>query len=490
MNAANILYQNIEAGRGSKVAVLCRDKAWTYQELVDLTGSVGNGLSCLGIDRENRVALLMVDAPELMAAFYGTMSIGAVPTLLNTTLLPADYELLVNQSRAKAIFVSANLFHLIEPVLRHCPGLRHVICVAVQLTPVEVSPDEPAFWLYSSGSTGRPKAVVHLHRAIPYICEHFGQQILGLRETDVCFSSAKLYHSYGLDNSLCYPIFSGASIVLWDRPPFPTAMFELIERFHVTVFFSTPVLFVGMMALSETQRDYDLRWLRFCVSAGEVLPASTFERWKERYGLEILDGIGCTEMVVSFISNALGHCVPGSSGKVVPGYRVKIADEAGLPVPVGQVGDLWVSGRSSAKEYWLDRDRTQRTMRGEWVVTGDKYRQDHGGYFWYVGRCDDVVKINGVWVSPLELESILKQHPAVAECAVVVVPDVNELPQVKAYVVLTSDVKPSTQLSLQLRNFVRERSPQHYPRMFDFVESLPRTATGKIKRYQLRELTR
>jgi benzoate-CoA ligase len=266
-------------------------------------------------------------------------------------------------------------------------------------------------------------------------------------------------------------------------------MFELISCFRVTVFFATPALFVGMLALPEVEKRYDLSTLRFCVSAGEALPASTFGRWKERYGLEILDGIGSTEMLSAFISNTQGHCVAGSSGRVVPGYRIRIVDETGAPVPAGEVGDLWVSGGSSAAGYWLDRARCQQTMRGEWVVTGDKFREDQQGYFWHLGRRDDMLKVNGIWVSPLELEEILKEHPLVGECAVVDVRDADGLTQVKAFLVLKGDGKPSPELSLQLRNFVRERSPQHYPRIFEFVEFLPKTATGKIKRFQLRELT-
>jgi benzoate-CoA ligase family protein len=501
-NVANVLYQNIAAGRENRTAIFSAEAAWTFGELVRLASRVGNALRKLGVERENRVALLLVDGPEFVASFYGAIAIGAVPVPLNTSLTPADYEFLLNHSRARVAIVGTTLAYLIEPIRSRCLQLQQVVLVgglrpwscldwqawtaeaSSELALVEVSPDEPAFWLYSSGSTGRLKAVVHLHRAIPFTCRHYAQQVLELGESDLCFSAAKLFHAYGLGNGMNFPLFVGASTVLWHGSTLPEALFELINRFHPTIFFATPALFVRML---EVEKKYDLSSLRFCVSAGEALPATTFERWRDRFGVEIVDGIGSTEMLHIFVSNWPGRCVAGSSGQVVPGYQARIVDENGAPVSPGKVGDLWVSGESSAIGYWHDRARTQTTMRGEWVVTGDKYFQDEGGYFWYQGRSDDMLKVNGVWVSPIELENILNECPAVAECAVIGLRDEDELVQVKAFVVLQPGVERSTALVRELQKFVRLRAPQRYPRMFEFVESLPKTATGKIKRCQLRE---
>jgi len=504
-NVANVLYQNIVAGRENKTAIFSAEAKWTFGQLVHLTSRVGNALKDLGVERENRVALLLVDGPELVASFYGTMAIGAVPVPINTSLLAADYEFFLNHSRARVVIVSAMLAYLIEPIRSQCFQLQHVVLVggsrtweaidwetwtaqaSQDLLPVETSPDEPAFWLCSSGSTGRLKAVVHLHRAIPFTCRRYAQEVLGLCDSDICFSAAKLFHAYGLGNGMSFPLFFGASSVLWHGSTLPEALFELISHFHPTIFFATPALFVRMLVMPEAGNKYDLSSLRLCVSAGEALPAMTFERWRDRFGVEIVDGIGSTEMLHIFISNRPGRCVAGSSGQIVPGYQAKVVDESGAPVSSGEVGDLWVSGESSAIGYWHDQVRTHATMRGEWVVTGDKYCQDREGYFWYQGRSDDMLKVSGVWVSPIELENILNEHPAVAECAVIGVRDQDELVQVKAFVVLKAGVERSEGLVRQLQKFVRLRAPQRYPRMFEFVESLPKTATGKIKRFQLRE---
>jgi benzoate-CoA ligase len=502
-NIASVLYQSIAAGRENKTAVFSADMTLTFGELVHLASRVGNALKNLDVERENRVALLLVDGPELVASFYGAMAIGAVPVPLNTSLTPADYEFLFNHSRAKVAIVNASLAYLIEPIRSQCLHLRQIVLVggsrswhavdwqtwtaeaSPDLALAEVSPDEPAFWLYSSGSTGRLKAVIHLHRAIPVTCRQYAQQVLELGDSDICFSAAKLFHAYGLGNGMNFPIFVGASTVLWHGSTLPEALFELISRFHPTVFFATPALFVRML---EVEKKYDLSSLRFCVSAGEALPASTFARWRDRFGVEIVDGIGSTEMLHIFVSNWPGRCVAGSSGQIVPGYRAKVVDETGAPVASGEVGDLWVSGESSAIGYWHDRARTQATMRGEWVVTGDKYFCDDQGYFWYQGRSDDMLKVNGVWVSPIELENILNDCPAVAECAVIGIRDEDELVQVKAFVVLQPGVEGSAGLVRELQKFVRLRAPQRYPRIFEFVESLPKTATGKIKRFQLRQV--
>jgi benzoate-CoA ligase family protein len=504
-NVANLLFNNLSAGRQDRTAIVTNDSLWSYQRIAELTCQVGNALGHLGVERENRVALLLVDGPELVASFFGAAAIGAIPVPLNTSLLASDLHFLLNHSRAKLLIVDGALFHLVDNIRRSCPHLRQVITVgekktdtlpwndwlrgsAAELIPIEVSPDEPAFWLYSSGSTGRQKGVVHRHRSVAVTCHRYADQILSLNEADICFSAAKLFHAYGLGNGMTFPFSVGGSSLLWSGPPLPEMLFELISKFRPTVFFATPALYVAMLSIAGTRRDYDLSSLRCCVSAGEALPAPTLEKWRDRFGLEIIDGIGSTEMLHIFVSNRAGAVVPGSSGRIVPGYTAKLVDENGDTVPPGEVGDLWVKGESSFSGYWLDRERTQKTLIGEWVVTGDKYCQDAEGCFWYQGRSDDMLKVNAVWVSPIELETILSQHPVVAECAVVGVRDEHSLLQVKAFVVLKPGADRLNPPVLELRAFMKQRAPQRYPRWFEFVDALPKTATGKVKRFELREI--
>jgi benzoate-CoA ligase family protein len=504
-NVANVLFQNIIAGRQSRTAIITSDSIWTYQQLVQLSSQVGNGLRHFGVERENRVALLLHDGPELVASFYGAVAIGAVPVPLNTSLLASDYEFLLQHCRAKVLIVGGALAFLVEHIRERCPDLQEIIFVggehddqltweewvrgaAPELVPVDVSPDEPAFWLYSSGSTGRQKGVVHLHRAVPATCRLYAQQVLGLNESDICFSAAKLFHAYGLGNGMNFPFFVGGSAILWPGQTLPEMLFDLIQRFHPTVFFATPAHFVAMLEVANSRPTYDLSSLRFCISAGEALPATTLTRWLDRFGLEIIDGIGSTEMLHIFISNHPEQIVPGSSGRVVPGYEAKIVDESRKVLPAGEIGDLWVKGESSFLGYWQDRARTQMTLIGDWVVTGDKYSQDEEGFFWYQGRSDDMLKVNGVWVSPLELERLLIQHPAVVECAVVGVRDQHDLVQVKAFVVLKPEVDRQHPPVRELQAFMKQKAPQRYPRLFEFLDALPKTATGKVKRFELREL--
>jgi benzoate-CoA ligase len=505
-NAAKILFEDRSAKRENKAALLTSEKTLTYGELAGLAQRVASGLRGMEIERENRVAILMPDSAEMVAAFFGTMAIGAVPVPLNTNLLPADYKFFLTHSRAKVLIVSDRLIFLVQPVIADCPDLKHIIVTGSGSAPAEgaavqwsaflgaedpsfsvaqTHPDEPAFWLYTSGSTRSARAVVHCHGNVLFSCQSYGEQVLKLEESDICFSAAKMFHAYGLGNSVSFPVNAGATTVLWHGPPLAEALLEQIEEFRATVFFGTPAVFVSMLS-SAGVRKCDLSSLRVCVSAGEALPADTYEKFKSEFGLEIVDGIGSTELLHIFISNRPGSTRAGSSGQVVPGYKAKVLNESGEIAPKGEVGDLWVSGGSSALGYHLDKLRTQAVFRGEWVVTGDKYIEDADGTFWFQGRADDMLKINGLWVSPFELEDQLLQHPAVQECAVVGTPDANGLLQSKAFVVPKSGFEPSGELARELQGFLKQRLPQRYPRSFEFLQQLPRTATGKIQRFRLR----
>jgi benzoate-CoA ligase len=422
---------------------------------------------------------------------------------------PADYEYFLNDSRAKVAVVSGPLYKLIEPVRANCRYLQHVVVVAGDgaagapgtldwktwvdaassaLDPADTSPDDIAFWLYSSGSTGFPKGAVHLQHDIAVTIENYARGVLAMTADDLCFSGSKLFHAYGLGNNMTFPYGVGASTVLFPGRPTPDALFEIITRARPTLFFSVPTMYAAMLAVPEAETKYDLRSVRLCVSAAEPLPAEIYRQWKERFGVEILDGIGSTEMLHIFISNYPGRVKAGSSGQLVPGYGAKLANENGTEVPAGEIGDLLISGDSAAPFYWNKHAKSTHTMRGEWMFTGDKYHVDVDGYYWYDGRSDDMLKVGGAWVSPIEVESALIEHPAVLESAVVGVKDEAGLVKTKAFVVLKDGVPESPELVRELQEFVKGRiAPYKYPRTIECVRDLPKTVTGKIQRYKLRQ---
>jgi benzoate-CoA ligase len=505
-NASAVLDENLAAGRGGKVAIHMGDQTYTYQQLSELANRTGNALSALGVGQEQRVLMLLLDTPQFPATFFGAIKIGAVPIPTNTVMQPADYEYFLNDSRAKVAVVSGPLYHLIEPIRARCPHLKHVVVVggdgapgtldwqtwvdaaSPALDPADTSPDDIAFWLYSSGSTGFPKGAVHLQHDIAVTIENYACGVLNLTENDLCFSGSKLFHAYGLGNNMTFPYGVGASTVLFPGRPTPEALFETITRFRPTLFFSVPTMYAAMLAVPDAAQKYDLRSVRLCVSAAEALPAEIYRQWKEMFGLEILDGIGSTELLHIFISNSPGRVKPGSSGQVVPGYRARLTDENGLDVPRGEIGDLLVSGDSAAPFYWNKHAKSKHTMRGEWVFTGDKYHVDADGYYWYDGRSDDMLKVGGAWVSPIEVESALIEHPAVLESAVVGAKDEAGLVKTKAFVVLQEGHQGSSQLAAELQEFVKGRiAPYKYPRSIEFAKDLPKTVTGKIQRYKLRQ---
>jgi len=357
-----------------------------------------------------------------------------------------------------------------------------------ELDAATTTKDDVAFWLYTSGTTGTPKAAVHLHHDMVVCCEGFGRHVLEISPDDRCFSVARLFFAYGLGNALYFPFHVGASTVLSPRRPEPVKVFEILTRERPTLFFAVPTAFATMLQVADAERTYDLRSVRLCLSAGEPLPKPIYERWLERFKLEILDGIGSTELCHTFIANRRGQVRPGSSGTLVPGYDARVVDDQSRDVSPGEVGNLLVKGDSACAGYWNQHERSLQTFVGEWVRTGDKYRREPDGSFWYAGRADDMLKVSGMWVSPAEVESALAEHPAVVEAGVVGAADRDELVKPLAFVVLAAGHPPTPALEDELKAFVKQRLAVYkYPRWIVFVGELPKTATGKIQRFRLRE---
>jgi benzoate-CoA ligase family protein len=513
-NAASaILDRNIEEGRGAKTAIYYGDQSYTYAQVAEMANRVGNGLLTLGVDMEQRIALIALDSPEFAASFFGTIKMGAVPIPINTMLRPADYIYILNDSRARVLIIHATLWQTLQEALPQLKYLRHVVIIqntdapsvvpggrlatydfatwiantSPNLEAAETSKDDSAFWLYSSGSTGFPKGCVHLQHDMLYCTEYYAKPILNINENDITFSAAKLYFAYGLGNNLYFPFSVGARAVYYPGRPLAEDMFKVIEHYRPTIFFGVPTLYASMLALPDVEKRFDLSSLRACVSAGEALPADILQRWEKAFHVPILDGIGSTEILHIFISNRIGAIKPGSTGLLVPGYEATITDESGLPVQQGDIGNLLISGDSTAAYYWNKHEKTKATFSGQWIHTGDKYYQDEEGYFWYCGRSDDMLKVGGQWVSPVEVENTLIAHPAVLEAAVVGIMDEENLVKPKAYVVLKPGIEPSGALAEELKTFVKQKlAPFKYPRFLDFVPELPKTATGKIQRFLLR----
>ncbi len=506
-NAASFFVdRNVQEGRGEHTAFRCEGGSVTYAQVQRDVNRVGNALRELGLQKEQRVLLLQLDTPDFVSSFFGVVKIGAVPVPVNTLMRSQDYLYFLNDTRAPAAIVSQALLPELEKVRHQAPNLRHVIIVgeadpphqsfkdwiapaSPRLEAADTSRADMAFWLYSSGSTGFPKGAVHRHRDMVVCSDTYALQVLGIHETDRCFSAAKLFFAYGLGNAMYFPMRVGAEAVLLPSRPTAEAVFETIDRSMPTLFFGVPTLYAAMLQVNDAATKYDTSSLRLCVSAGESLPADLFRRWKDRIGVEILDGIGTTEVLHIFISNRAGNVKPGSTGLPVPGYEAVITDEAGRPVQPGEVGNLRVRGDSIMAYYWDQPEKTNAALVGDWIVTGDKYYQDPDGYFWYCGRADDMLKVGGIWVSPVEIENTLIAHPAVLEAAVIGKEDEDRLAKPKAFVVLKDPPQSPGALAIELQAFVKERiAPYKYPRWIEFVPELPKTATGKLQRYRLREI--
>ena len=518
--AANLLEINL--ARAGRTAYVDDYGSLSYGQLDEQVRRMAGLLAGLGLRQEERVLLLMHDTSHWPVAFLGCLYAGVVPVAVNTLLTADDYAYMLHHSRARAALVSAELL----PVLDEAIGRRGAGAAGNQLAHLVVSHadeatgngrapgaptssivslddalasheplakavashgDDPAFWLYSSGSTGRPKGTVHTHANLWWTAELFGKPVLGLTEEDVCFSAAKLYFAYGLGNALTFPLSVGASVVLMSERPTPDAVFRRWTERKPTVFFGAPTGFAGMLA-SPRLPSREAVALRMCSSAGEALPAEIGQRFSDRFGCEIIDGIGSTEMLHVYVSNRPGDVRYGTTGRPVDGYEIELRGEDGRPVAAGEVGDLYVKGPSAALMYWSNRDKSRETFQGAWTRSGDKYTCDADGYYTYAGRSDDMLKVSGIYVSPFEVEATLMQHPAVLESAVIGKEDQDGLTKTKAYVVLKDGMQATTE---ELQAFVKQRlAPYKYPRFVEFVEELPKTATGKIQRFRLRERER
>jgi benzoate-CoA ligase family protein len=515
--ATHFVDRNVQEGRGAKVAIECGDEQVTYQQLLENTNRVGDALLALGVRAEERVLLLLLDTPEFLYSFFGAIKIGAVAVPVNTQAKLQDYEYILNDCRARVALVS-------EPLLSHLQSipnekLRYLQEIVVsevkqdplsqgrrshnhhslqnlmasaspELSAAHTSKDEPAFWLYSSGSTGASKGCVHLHHDMVVCCELYAKGILQMKESDRCFSVARLFFAYGLGNAGYFPLGCGATTILSPVRPVPATIYADIERYRPTLFFSVPTNFAALLAHHrEDAREFNFSSVRHAISAGESLPAPLFHRFKERFGIEILDSLGSTETLQMVIANRPGEARPGSSGKIIPGYEARIVDERGNAVAPNEIGDLLIKGDSTCSGYWNKHEKTKETFVGDWFRTGDKYFQDEEGYFWYAGRSNDVFKVHGLWLSPAEVESVLIEHPAVREAAVVAREDQDGLTKAAAYVVLNAEFTPSEELSNELQELVGQRIGGYKrPRWIEFLSEIPKTATGKLQRFKLREL--
>ena len=506
LNFADHLIQ-LNAARGDKIAYVDDGGELSYAALEHGLRRFASVLAELGIQREDRVLLCALDSSEWPVAFLGCLYAGVVPVAVNTLLGAADYAYMIDHCRARAVITSGPLLATLQGAIEQSTTQPQTVIVtgidempdtgvlslvdrvaAAQpaAAPADTHRDEIAFWLYSSGSTGRPKGTAHTHGNLFATNASYGKHVLKLREDDVTFSAAKLFFAYGLGNGLTFPLSAGATVVLMAERPTPEAVFKRLTELKPTVFFGVPTLYAGMLAAALPDRS-DTR-LRLCTSAGEALPREIGERFSAHFGAPVLDGIGSTEMLHIFLSNQEEALRYGSSGHVVPGYELQLLDDAGNPVADGEVGDLYVKGDSAALMYWQDRTRSRATFLGPWTRTGDKYVRDAEGWYTYSGRSDDMLKVSGQYVSPFEVESCLIEHEQVLEAAMIGITDDNGLTRTKAFVVLCEGIEASDNLAVEIKNFVKERlAPHKYPRRIEFIDTLPKTPTGKIQRFKLRE---
>ncbi len=492
--AVPFIDRHLAEARGAKPAIRTLHETVTYAELAERVNRAGNALLAQGLRPGDRLLMVVKDCPAFFYLFWGAIKAGIVAVPPNTLLRAADYAYMFEDSGCRLVVYSSEFAGEVEPAAQEAAVkamtvdafMADMAKASDRLAPHLAAPDDDCFWLYSSGSTGRPKGAVHLQRDMVVTSELYGVRVLGVTETDISFSAAKLFFAYGLGNGMTFPLWTGGTAILDDRRPTPDTTFEIIETFKPTLYYGVPSLYAAqLVALDKGRRD--LSSVRACVSAGEAQPADMFRRWKEKTGTPILDGIGSTEALHIFIGNSLADHKPGTSGKPVPGYDARILDEDGRPVATGDSGRLWIRGESTAKYYWNKPEKTAETMVDGWLNTGDTYRQDDDGYFIYDGRSDDMLKVGGIWCSPVEIESCLIGHSAVLEVAIVGHADENELVKPKAFVVLKQAGSGGPQLTEELMAVCKTTlAPYKYPRWVEYVTELPKTATGKIQRFKLR----
>ncbi|WP_227935178.1 benzoate-CoA ligase family protein [Alkalihalobacillus deserti] len=506
--ASRFIEDNVRKGLGNKVAIIFDDEQLTYNDLLRRVNQFGSALRNVGVESENRILLLTYDSPEFAVSFFGAMKIGAIPIPVNTMLQPNDYEYLLNNSRAKVLVIHEDFWDEIKEIRERFIYLKQVIvisenvskntdvidflefidCASEDLETYYSTSEDPGFWLYSSGSTGNPKGVIHHQKGMEVAFDNYAKQVLQITENDTTFSASKLFFAYGLGNGMYFPFGAGGTAILMKERPTPEKVFEKLIESKPTIFFGVPTLYGAMINYVEkTGIVPDLSSVRVCVSAGEALPGTFMSKWKDLFGLDILDGIGSTEALHIFLSNRMGDIKAGSTGKIVPGYEARILNDQAIEVGPNEIGDLVIKGESLTGGYWCNLEENHRKFYGEWMHTGDKYYQDEDGYFWYSGRSDDMLKVGGIWVSPIEIETVLFQHEKVLEVAVIGKKTENNLVFPKAFIVLKDGVTPSEELSDELKLFVKTNlAPYKYPREIEFKDELPKTATGKVQRFRLR----
>ncbi|MEJ2624225.1 MAG: benzoate-CoA ligase family protein [Pseudolabrys sp.] len=501
--AADVLQSNLAAGRADKPAYLDGQRTLTYRDLADRVARFGVALRGMGVRREERVLMAMLDTVDWPTAFLGCLKAGIVAVPVNTLLTDDDYRYMLTDSRAKCLVVSEALFPKFEKVIKDCPDLEHVIVSGAnphgyRLFEDVIGADEPedytapttaddiAFWLYTSGSTGAPKGAVPVHASLKLTADLYGTPVAGIKESDTVYSVAKLFFAYGLGNAMTFPLTAGATTVLNPERPTPDGVAALLKQYPVTVFYAVPTFYAAFLASNSAPARDEVK-IRRCISAGEALPEQIAKRWEERYGVEISDGLGTTEMLHIYLTNRPGATKYGTTGKPVPGYEIRLIGDDGQEVPQGELGELHARGPTSAIMYWNNRAKSRTTFLGEWTRSGDKYFQDEDGYYVCAGRQDDMLKVSGIYVSPFEVEAALSSHPDVLEAAVVGWFDEQKLIKPKAFVVLKLPDNATEELVGTLQEHVKQKlAPYKYPRWIEFRAELPKTATGKIQRFKLR----
>jgi benzoate-CoA ligase family protein len=529
--ATYFLDNRISEGRGGKVAVYCEDQRYTYSEVQQMTNRMGNVLFNLGVEMEDRVLIALPDSIEFVATWFAIAKIGAVITMVhggfggksgnhsdrivNTILPTADYEYYLDYTRAKVAVVHASVMERFAPAAAHSRYLRHTVVVGTkvsgsveslsgrssivsyekatdaasdQLETAPTTPDDLAIWLFTSGSTGQAKAAVHLQHDLPYNTECYAKQVLKINESDITLSVPKLFFGYATGTNLLFPFAVGGATALFAERSTAETMFEMIQKFRPTILTSVPTMINAMLQVEGARDKYDLSSLRYCLSAGEALPPELYHRWMEAFGVEILDGIGSAEMFHIYITNYPGDVVPGSLGRIVPGYEARIVDADGRDLPTGEMGTLKIKGDSAALCYWGAHEKSKQTFAGDWCTSGDQFRIDERGYYWYCGRTDEMLKVGGIFVSPTEIENCLLEHEAVRECAVIGASDEQGLIKPKAFIVLADDGAASPELERELKDYVKARLAVYkYPRWIEFRDDLPKNERGKMDRRALKQ---